>query len=427
MTVSVPDSARDEVVEKEPFLNRRRLRYALWSALALWITWMCSIYFGEGHLDMAGQRVGNDLSHFYAAGLTVREGEGARLYDIGYQFTLQASDRVIGSTETGYSAFLTPPFHALNYVPLTYLPYEWAFFALSVLGLIALYFSLRLIRANVREVGPWALSFFPVFATISFGQNAFLSLIILAGTYALWRSRRLVLAGLLLSCILYKPQLAVGVAALWTLQLRRDWRALAGLAGGGAIFGAISFLGMPEASRAYITFSRDILPKLATWSEPSVWHMHTPRNFFEILLGSGRVADVLALIVAAVAVFGFIKFRKAFAFNPAVSFSGAILLTLLVTPHALVYDWAILLIPATLLWNERPADRPFFTQAYAAIWVVIWFAGPLTSAQLYFSDYAFQASIPVFLVVVYKLWRRMMGYSAPEKVTPPVLQAEPAV
>jgi hypothetical protein len=236
-----------------------------------------------------------------------------------------------------------------------------------------------------------------------------------------------VLAGLLLSCILYKPQLALGIAALWTLQLRRDWRALAGLASGGAIFAAISFLGMPEASRAYITFSRDILPKLATWSEPSVWHMHTPRNFFEILIGSGPVADILALAVAAVAVIGFIKFRKAFASNPAMIFAGAIVLTLLVTPHALVYDWTILLIPAILLWMERPADRAFLTQAYAAIWIVIWFAGPMTSAQLYFSDHAFQASIPVFGVVVYKLWRRMMGYSASEQVTPPMLEAEPAV
>lgn len=430
MTVSVLESTRDDSVEpreKEPFLNRRRLRYALWSALALWITWLVSVFLGQGHLDVAGQRVGNDLSHFYAAGLTVRNGEGAKLYDFGYQFALQASDQIIDSTETGFSAFLTPPFHALTYVPLTYLPYEWAFLVLSVLGLIALLCSLRLLRANVRRVAPWALSFFPVFATISFGQNAFLSLVILAGTYALWRSRRLVLAGLLLSCILYKPQLAVGVAALWTLQLRRDWRALAGLAGGGAIFAAISFLGMPDASRAYITFSRDVLPKLATWSEPSVWHMHTPRNFFQILLGSGPVADVMALAIGAVAVFGFIKFRKAFASNPAMTFAGAIVLTLLVTPHALVYDWTILLIPAILWWNERPDDRGLLTPAYAAIWVVIWLAGPITNAQLLVWDRALQTSIPVLLVVVYKMWRRFMGYSTPENSTSPALQPEPAV
>jgi alpha-1,2-mannosyltransferase len=427
MTVSVVESAREDgaTQAKEPFLNRRRLRYGLWSALALWITWMLSVALGPGHLDLAGQRVGNDLSHFYAAGLTVRDGEGARLYDIGYQFALQASAEVIGSTETGYSAFLTPPFHALTYVPLTYLPYEAAFVVLSLLGLIALVASLRLVGADIRQMLPWAASFFPVFATISFGQNAFLSLVILAGTYALWRSRRLFLAGLVLSLILYKPQLAVGVSALWALQWRRDWRALAGLATGGATFAAISFVGMAEASRAYLTFSREILPKLATWSEPSVWHMHTPRNFFEILIGSGPVADGLALVIAAVALAGFIRFRRIFAGNPAMTFAGAIVLTLLVTPHALVYDWVILLVPAVLLWNERAADRALLTQAYAAIWIVIWFAGPLTSAQLYFSDRAFQASIPVLLVVVYKLWRRMIGASAPQ-ITAPIV-SEPAV
>lgn len=427
MTVSVMEPTRDEIEirAKEPFLNRRRLRYALWSALALWITWMASVVFGPGHLDVAGQRVGNDLSHFYAAGLTVRNGEGARLYDIGYQFALQASAKVIGTADTGFSAFLTPPFHALTYVPLTYLPYEVAFVVLSVLGLVAFFFSLRLIGADVRKAAPWALSFFPVFATISFGQNAFMSLLILASTYALWRSRRLVLAGLVLSLILYKPQLAVGVAALWTLQLRRDWRALAGLAGGSAVFAAISFLGMPEASRAYITFSRDVLPKLATWSEPSVWHMHTPRNFFEILLGSGPFADGLALVVAAVAFAGFAAFRRAFAGQPALTFAGAIVLTLLVTPHALVYDWIILLIPAVLLWNERTADRAFLIRVYAAIWIAIWFAGPLTSAQLFFMDHALQASIPVFLVVVHKTWRRMVGTPSRETGAP-MLAGKPA-
>ncbi len=428
MTVSVMESAPEDgaIETKEPFLNRRRLRYGLWAALALWITWMLSVALGPGHLDLAGQRVGNDLSHFYAAGLTVRDGEGARLYDIGYQFALQASADVIGSTETGYSAFLTPPFHALTYVPLTYLPYEAAFVVLSLLGLVALVASLRLVGADVRRMLPWAASFFPVFATISFGQNAFLSLIILAGTYALWRSRRLFLAGLVLSLILYKPQLAVGVSALWALQWRRDWRALAGLAAGGAAFAAISFIGMADASRAYLTFSRDVLPKLVTWSEPSVWHMHTPRNFFEILIGPGRVADGMALMIAAVAVAGFIRFRRAFAENPAMTFAGAILLTLLVTPHALVYDWVVLLIPAVLLWNERVADRAFLTRAYAAIWIVIWFAGPLTSAQLYFSDRAFQASIPVLLIVVYRLWRQLTGTPAPQAATP-MLSGEPAV
>ncbi|HEX2053407.1 MAG TPA: glycosyltransferase family 87 protein [Actinomycetota bacterium] len=418
---------RQKAASKEPFLNRRRLRYALWSALALWVTWMISVILGPvistGHVDMAGQRIGNDLSHFYAAGLTVRTGNAEKLYDIGYQFALQA--KIIGTTETGFSAFLTPPFHALTYVPLTYLSYPVAFIVLSAVGLALFWLALKLIGADMKKSLPWALSFFPVFATVSFGQNAFLSMAILAGTYALWRARKLVLAGLLLSCILYKPQLALGVAGLWTLQWRKDWRALAGLAAGAGVFSAICFVFMPEASRSYMTFSQDVLPKLVLWSEPSVWHMHTVRNFFELLVGYGMLANILAALVGLGAIAGFIRYRMAFAANPAMTYAGAIVLTMLITPHGLVYDWIVLLIPALLLWQERPADRPFLTQIYAALWIVIWFAGPLTSGQLYFSDHVLQISVPVLLVAVAKMWRHLLNPPAPESANA-TLDAQPA-
>ena len=91
--------------------------------------------------------------------------------------------------------------------------------------------------------------------------------------------------------------------------------------------------------------------------------------------------------------------------RPALLFTGAIYLTIAVTPHAMIYDWALLLIPAVLLWQELPALRPQWTALYAAVWLAALLSGPLTLAQLRVLPFAFQVSVPVFLAVVYCAWR----------------------
>ncbi len=391
----------------QPLLIRRRLRYALIAGGALWLTWIGSLLLGPGHLDLAGQAVGNDFTQFYAAGLTARTAESALLYDLDAQFSLQSE--IIGPGTGGFPAFLTPPFHAWVYAPLSLLPYEAAFAIWAVAGLVALYFTLRLIDADPRKVMPWALSFFPVFAAVSFGQNTLLSLLLLAWSFGLWRSRRLVFAGLVLSLILYKPQLALGMLVLWGLDWRRDWRALVGFAAGGSALTAFCFLAMPEASGSYIVFSRDVLPDLMTFSNPSVWHMHTVRSFFELLIGVGPVANRVAIALAVGAVAGFFPFWRASRSRPALLFAGAVVLTMLITPHALVYDWALLLLPAVLLWQELPSERPLLTRVYAVIWLTIWLAGPITKFQLDFLGGALQISIPVLVGAIVVIWRHLLA------------------
>lgn len=399
------------------FFTRRRLRYGLIASATLWVTYLISVLMGPGHMDLADQAVGNDFSQFYAAGVTIRSGDSAQLYDMRYQFELE--QEILGPPWEGFHAFLTPPFHAWVYVPFTHLPYEAAVAAWSVLGFVLLYASIRLIGADARKVLPWAISFFPFFATISFGQNAMLSMVILAAAYALWRRRRLVLAGLVLSLILYKPQLALGVLALWGLQWRRDWRALGGFALGSLLTGAFSWLVMGEATRSYLDFSREVIPNLATWSNPSVWHMHTFRAFFELLIGAGTPANLLGLLVGLGSLVGFIGFWRKYRSEPAMTFAAAVVLTMLVTPHGLVYDWVLFLIPAILLWERDLLDRGWLTKAYVVVWFTIWFAGPITRFELLFSDHVIQLSMPILAATVVVLWRKLMSLPVgPEPADP---------
>src|SRR4030066_1547662 len=96
----------------------------------------------------------------------------------------------------------------------------------------------------------WSLTWFPIFASISFGQNSLLSLFLFSLTYYLWRKGRLLTAGLVCSLLLFKPQLVLGIGILWLLEWRKDWKALLGLSIGGLALAAISLLTLPEASLA---------------------------------------------------------------------------------------------------------------------------------------------------------------------------------
>jgi alpha-1,2-mannosyltransferase len=388
-------------------LNPTRLSYAWLVGGALWFGWLLSLLLGAGKFDLAGQVAGTDYVQFYAAGSTLQKGEGARLYDFEYQKKLEHS--IVGKTFGGHHAFITPPFFAWVFVPLSLLPYMWSFAIWSLLGLAGLLLSLHWIDAARpwRRFG-WALVWFPVFASISFGQNSLLSLGILSLTYFLWSRDRRWLAGLACSLVLYKPQLALGVGFLWLLEWRRDWQALAGLAVGGALLAGLSFGLLPESSRVYMEISRNVLPGMARQEGFPFWHAHTPRAFWLLLMpGNPALSEALALVSTVVGMVVFLMFWRRLRNEPALLFAGAICLTLWITPHAMIYDWTILLIPAILFWERRPDRRGLWKVLFALIWVATLLSGPLTLAQSKMLPFAVQVSIPVLTFALYNAYRNL--------------------
>ncbi|HEX9206345.1 MAG TPA: glycosyltransferase family 87 protein [Candidatus Deferrimicrobiaceae bacterium] len=390
-------------------LNPARLAYAWIAGAMLWCGWFLSLLLGAGKLDLAGQIVGTDYAQFYAAGSTVQRGEGARLYDFDYQKKLQ--EEIVGMTFPGHHAFITPPFFAWIFVPLSLLPYIWSFAIWCFLGLICLWFSLR--WADAARPGRWfgwALTWFPVFASIGFGQNSLLSLGLLSLTYLLWRREQRWLAGLACSLVLYKPQLALGAGFLWLLEWRRDWKALAGLAAGGALLAGLCFGFLPESSRLYLELSRKVLPGMARQEGFPLWHAHTPRAFWLLLTpGVPALGEALATLSTGIGFAVFIFFWRKFRFEPPLLFAGAICLTIWVTPHAMIYDWAILLIPAVLLWENRPAGRGLWKVLFTLIWLATFLSGPLTRAQLKFMPFALQVSMPALLFAFFTTYRNLVA------------------
>jgi hypothetical protein len=396
---------KNVILRLQYFLTPRRLTYAYLAGAVLWLSWLLSIALGPGNVDLAGQVVGTDYLQFYTAGYTLRSGESAQLYDMAYQAQLE--QELIGPELRAYHAFITPPFLAWLFVPFAALPYGVSFALWSLLGLLGLWLSLRLLSVeNPRRALVWTLTWFPAFAAISYGQNSILSLLWLSLAFWLWRSEYLFAAGLVCSLALYKPQLIVGVALLWLLEWRRDWRALLGLALGGGVLASLCFWLLPEASRAYVEFARTILPDLPNWQDFPLWHLHTLRGFWRLLLPQqAALADLLTLVLWVGGLWGFARFWQRCREHKALLFAAAICLTFWLTPHAMIYDWLLLLIPAVLLWQEVPQWRERWRALYALVWLATFFSGPLTYVQLQHFPVAVQLSVPVLAVVFYQAYR----------------------
>ncbi len=397
------------------FLTPKRQKYSLIAGTALWLTWLTSISFGEGIFDLADQIVGTDYIQFYSAGFTLRQGVEDRLYDFDYQKQLQES--IAGTQINEVHAFITPPFLAWLYLPFSIFPYLlsfllWSAFSLAVLWLSFIWLGLE----KPARKYLWALSWFPVFASISFGQNSLLSLAILCLTYFFWNSNKKLAAGVAISLLLYKPQLMLGVSLLWLLEWRRDWKALLGLGLCCGVIAALSYWLLPKASQDYLIISRTILPNLLSTEGFPLWHAHTLRAFIVLLFpGQVNLSYLFWILLSTIAVFAFIRFWRVFRENRTLLYAGAIGLTILITPHAMIYDWVLLLIPAVLIWENKPKLHKELVTIFALIWIVAIISGSLTYFQYVWISHAIQISVPVFLFTLTFLYFLLMKESHPTK------------
>jgi alpha-1,2-mannosyltransferase len=393
-------------VQIDLFLNKRRMQYALITGAILWSAWMLSSLLGSGNMDRAGQVIGTDYLQFYSASLTVRQGHSADLYNFKYQSQLEQT--IAGQGLQSFHAFITPPFLAWLYIPFTFLPYVWSFLAWSLLGLIFLWLSIRLLAAERRlNTFRWSLTWFPIFAAISFGQNSLLILLLFSITYWFWRQEKPFLAGLMSSLLLFKPQMLLGIVILWLLDWRKSWKSLLGMCLGGTILAGLCFIFSPEASKAYIDLAHDFLPGMIYQEQFPLWNMDSLRGFWALLLpGHEWLTEGLSLLLSGFGIIGFFfLWRKNRAQNDLL-FAGAVCLTIWITPHAMIYDWSILLIPAIIFWQAVPHMRWFWKPVFALIWLATFLSGPLTVMQLKILPFALQISLPILFWVYMQIYKQ---------------------
>lgn len=364
------------------------IRGRLWIAVAAgcvpWLVWLAGLVAKGGKQDWSNNLVGVDHLAFYCAAHLIHDGHPDRLYDYEWQQVNGYQLFLIGWEWKGFEAYRNPPFYALLYLPTAGLSFYASFVIWAVISFALLALALYLLQPeHPRRAFLWALTFYPVFATISFGQNTFISLAIFAGVYRLLSNERRFAAGLVAGLLFFKPQLLLGLFVWWIFQPKRYWPCWLGVGVTGALLAAVSWLVVPEGSRAFV----NSLSTISGFGGEGYWNKLSPRAFFALLFTSppddkNPAVLVLAALCSLAAIVTVWWLKRRTGAPVAVMFPAAVYLSLWASPHALVYEWALLVAVAVVVWEKFPASRDAWLCLFALAWVALAVGVPLASMQI---------------------------------------------
>lgn len=297
-----------------------------------------------------------DFTAFYTAGELLREGRGRQLYDAQAQLQLQRAFASDFEIRHGALPYIHPPFEALIFVPLAFLPYLPAFVVWNVVNLamlVAIPLLLRGALDGLLDVPVWEwilalLAFFPVFANLLQGQDAILLLLVFVLSYRALRSGADFTAGCWLGAGIFRYHLAVPLVLILALWGRRKLAAGFATVSAAAVLLSVAMVGWRGALKypAYMwqwasasSYGRTpprLMPNLLglltgwSWPEGAWWPLQ-----FAVLAGS------VFLLVGMVRMRHLANERQ---FHD-LSLGCAIIAALLVSYNTSTYDMCLLVLP----------------------------------------------------------------------------------
>ncbi|MBC8107272.1 MAG: DUF2029 domain-containing protein [Anaerolineae bacterium] len=337
--------------------------------------------------SLTPKMLGNDFLPFYMAGQFVRDGRAESLYDLPTVKAAQFAIAAKAGLEQKFGPFWNPPFYAWAFVPFAGMPYREALLYWVLLNVAAVLCATLLLRRMFPTDADWRtttllplllLVSMPFIQAISHGQNTFISLLLVAMTATAWRERRALSAGIACGLLLYKPQLAVVLAIVMSLDL--GWRAALAMAFTASCLLLITGFTLPGSIGDYL----DKLPLNLHFMQVEntyLWERHVTFKGFWRLLLQGRAAGeatfaVTALTAGCAAVVGLALVRAVIRskqrgiddpFTGETSqrrrdrlIAATIAATPLLMPFYFDYDLLLLAVPATLLAVEitgRPVGQ----------------------------------------------------------------------
>ena len=339
-----------------------------------------------------------DFTIFYSAGSIVRAGMARSLYDESVEFQVQRRFAPDVSIRHGALPYNHPPFEALLFVPFTYLPYLPAYLAWNLVNLGLLGLAVGVLRPHVplmRTRPEWfwglaALTFFPIFICLLQGQDMLLLFFLLVAAYVFLKKRSDFSAGCWLGLGIFRPHLVLPLAVIFLFSKR--WRAVLGLASSSIAMAAVSigvvgWTGFRDYPK-YVWTLEQLMGRGAIVPDD----MPNLRGFLAIFFRDGHpIALMLGAIGSLILLLLAIQlFRLADeAGNLELGFSAAVLITILVSYHAFIYDLGLLFLPVLLLLGSQTLRRSweslipmaalFFTPFLMFLWLRLSHLNLLTS------------------------------------------------
>lgn len=357
-----------------------------------------------GIVDSSAKPVGVDFVAFWAASQLARSGDPADVYVVSRLH--QVEEAVIGQPIPAW-AWNYPPTALLLMFPLSLAPYLASFALWITLPLLGCFWLTRQIAPH--RLTPWLYLAFPfVLQNLFYGQNGFLSTLLLGGGLLLLNAFPL-LAGCLFGLLSYKPQLTLLIPL--ALIAGRHWRALGATLASAAALALASLAVLGPAT--WVAFWHNLPQARAVINNPFFWEKMPTIFVSARLLGAGTpLATALQGLAAlgSMAVVAWVWQRR-----PSLTWRGSILVLgiFLATPYAFEYDLAVLgLVFAWLGTAEYTAGRVGGQIFLIFCWISLFAANfPLREVT------RFQATTVVLAALMGFIWYRVARLERPGSVS----------
>ncbi|MBZ5680957.1 MAG: DUF2029 domain-containing protein [Acidobacteriia bacterium] len=341
------------------------------------VLWNVRTLIGKGYPD---------FTIYYTAGTIVRQGMGHSLYDDAVQFKVQRGFAPDVATRLGALPFNHPPFEALFFVPLTCFSYRTAYWLWALANLAMLAGLPSLLRPYVPLLGRFpaplwtlvSLGLFPIFFALLQGQDAILLLFLYGLVFVSLKKERPVSAGVWLACGLFKFHLVLPF--LFLLLVRGKKRSLYGFLAVAAILGVVSVAAV--GVQQMLSYPRYVLGLEETMARGAIMPSDMPnlRGILYVMASGLRYFDIFVVAISVV-LFALAAWISHSSDENAddLSFSLAVLATVLVSYHGLGYDLCVLTLPALLLvgWLLREGKSGKWTRAALIAGLTILLFSPL--------------------------------------------------
>jgi hypothetical protein len=348
------------------FLSSTRVR--AYPAITFAIVAAVAVYdraAGHGLINAINGALGGDFLSFYTGGAFVREGRAADLSSEAAQLAFQHV--VLGADVQGASLWVSPPFFAWLFAPLSLLPYAGAYLCFVAASIAVLTVAFRALghglEDGVSTGKKWwvALQYYPSVHWLLNGQTTGLWLSAFIAVFLLLRQRRDAAAGAVLGLLACKPTLALGLGA--ALIVARRFRTLAFASATAAALVTLVFLTLPVAMKTFLHGGENLLSFVQSEGYPVVG-LHGSFEFALLLLGG--FSKHLALAAGAVACAGVVAAAALLwlraEWRPGdrhwdLRMAATLVFGVIASPHLFVYDLTLLVLPLFIVASRIPSTN----------------------------------------------------------------------
>ena len=360
------------------WLNAGRVRRVALVSLIISVATLVVLFAtAHGTLDWKGRPLGTDFSEVWTAGKMAWDGHAAEVWDWPAHFRVQQA--LHHSTRVELYGWHYPPPFLLIAALLASLPYLIALVVWQAATLVPLALLARRYLER-RDAWLFLLGAPVTLICLTHGHNGFLTALLL-GLGLVLLDRKPLIAGLLLGCLVYKPQFALVIPPL--LLVSRQWRAILGAAMSSFALIALTLAlwGWPvwQAFLDSLPLTRTVVIEQGQTGWHKIMSPFAAVRAWGLPVGPAyAVQSVFTL--GAIAATLWLAWRA----RPELRNAATAAAVLIATPYLLDYDYVVLLLGIAFLWKDGEAHGwlPWDRTLLAFAWIAPWVARTLAEVTL---------------------------------------------